>query len=535
MTIEPLRDAAGALVGLTCASSDITELREKTDRLQMLLEISQTLASRREFPEMFAAIASCIRPVFRNDVAWIALHDAAINAMRYHALDAAPGESVWALGMTVPLHESSSAHAFLSRQTKVLGRADLAGLQSPVADHLLSTGIEWLACIPLQMRAGVFGTFNLGRKQGNAFDAAELELLKQIADLVAIAIDNARAYQEIAELKDKLQEEKLYLEGEIQEEMHFGEIIGESQALKEVIAQAKVVAPSDATVLLLGETGTGKELIARAIHRMSARKDNSFIKLNCAAIPSGLLESELFGHEKGAFTGAVSQKLGRLELADHGTLFLDEIGEIPLELQPKLLRVLQDHEFERLGSTRTLHVDVRVIAATNRDLIKSVAEREFRSDLFYRLNVFPIRLPTLRERREDIPKLALYFVQKYAARMNKTVEGIPNRVVNALTRWEWPGNIRELENFIERSVILTDGNAFRAPVGELKVKLESSSEGTLEAREREHIVRVLQETHGMIAGPTGAAARLGLKRTTLQSKLQRMGIKAREYRSGGPI
>ncbi len=248
----------------------------------------------------------------------------------------------------------------------------------------------------------------------------------------------------------------------------------------------------------------------------------------------GLLESELFGHEKGAFTGAISQKVGRLELADHGTLFLDEIGEVPLELQPKLLRVLQDHEFERLGGIRTLHVDVRVIAATNRDLIKSVANREFRSDLFYRLNVFPIRLPALRERREDIPTLAAYFVQKYAARMNKRVEGISNRVINALTRWEWPGNIRELENFIERSVILTEGRTLRAPLGELKLKPAANSDNTLEAREHEHILRVMQETRGMISGPTGAAARLGLKRTTLQSKLQRMGIKARDYRGTGP-
>jgi formate hydrogenlyase transcriptional activator len=316
--------------------------------------------------------------------------------------------------------------------------------------------------------------------------------------------------------------------------MHFGEIIGESGALKETILQAQTVAPSDATVLLLGETGTGKELIARAIHRLSARRDNNFIKLNCAAIPSGLLESELFGHEKGAFTGAISQKLGRLELADHGTLFLDEIGEVPLELQPKLLRVLQDHEFERLGGTRTLRVDVRVISATNRDLIQSVAERQFRSDLFYRLNVFPIRLPALRERREDIPKLAAYFVQKYAARMNKRVESIPSKAINALTRWDWPGNIRELENFIERSVILTVGRILHAPLGELKVRPAAASEGTLQAREREHIVRVMQETRGMISGPTGAAARLGLKRTTLQSKLQRMGIKARDYRGTGP-
>jgi len=288
-------------------------------------------------------------------------------------------------------------------------------------------------------------------------------------------------------------------------------------------------------VLILGETGTGKELIARAIHRMSSRKNASFVKLNCAAIPAGLLESELFGHEKGAFTGAVSQKMGRLELADKGTLFLDEVGELPLEVQPKLLRVLQDHEFERLGSTRTIRVDIRLIAATNRDLAKSVAGRQFRSDLYYRLNVFPIRMPELRERKEDIPLLVRYLVQKFARRMNKQVETIPAETMNALASWEWPGNVRELENFIERSVILSQGPILRVPLVELNLATEDShSDSTLESLQRENIIRVLRETGGVLGGPRGAAARLGLKRTTLQYKMQKLGIAREEYANQQP-
>jgi len=325
------------------------------------------------------------------------------------------------------------------------------------------------------------------------------------------------------------------LEDEIRSELNFEEIVGESATLKQVLDKARTVAPSDATVLILGETGTGKELIARAIHRMSSRKNASFVKLNCAAIPAGLLESELFGHEKGAFTGAVSQKMGRLELADKGTLFLDEVGELPLEVQPKLLRVLQDHEFERLGSTRTIRVDIRLIAATNRDLAKSVAGRQFRSDLYYRLNVFPIRMPELRERKEDIPLLVRYLVQKFARRMNKQVETIPAETMNALASWEWPGNVRELENFIERSVILSQGPILRVPLVELNLATEDShSDSTLESLQRENIIRVLRETGGVLGGPRGAAARLGLKRTTLQYKMQKLGIAREEYANQQP-
>ena len=335
--------------------------------------------------------------------------------------------------------------------------------------------------------------------------------------------------EELGLAKEKLSEEKLYLEQAIDAELGFGEIIGRSGALKEVMDKVARVAPSEATVLLLGETGTGKELVARALHRLSRRQANSFIKLNCAAIPSGLLESELFGHEKGAFTGAVAKKLGRLELADEGTLFLDEIGEIPLELQPKLLRVLQDQEFERLGGTQTLKVHFRLLAASNRDLLQSVKQRDFRSDLYYRLNVFPIHLPPLRERREDIRLLVEHFVRKYSHRMNKSILSIPTKTMEALVRWEWPGNIRELENFVERSVILTPGSVLQAPLGELHAPTEEVHGVTLREKERERILRALRECHGKIGGPNGAAASLGLKRTTLQSKLSQLGIKPQTF------
>ncbi len=342
------------------------------------------------------------------------------------------------------------------------------------------------------------------------------------------------ATEALREAKKKLTEEKLYLEQEVDTDLGFGDIIGQSKALEAVMENVGKVAASDATVLLLGETGTGKELVARAVHWLSPRSNRSFIKLNCAAIPTGLLESELFGHEKGAFTGAVSKKIGRIELADKGTLFLDEIGEIELALQPKLLRVLQDQEFERLGGTQTLKVDFRLIAATNRDLAEAVREGEFRSDLFYRLNVFPVRVPPLRERREDIPPLVEHFVQKCARRMGKSITSIPKKTMDALMAWEWPGNVRELENFVERSVILTQGSVLAAPLSELQPITPERTivDETLEATEREYILRALRESHGQIGGPRGAAARLGLKRTTLQSKLKHLGINPRPGQPG---
>jgi PAS domain S-box-containing protein len=337
--------------------------------------------------------------------------------------------------------------------------------------------------------------------------------------------------KEAEEALRRSEEEKRYLEEELITTHHFEEIVGESSGLKRVLKHVETVAPTDATVLILGETGTGKELIARAIHNLSPRRDRAFVKLNCSAIPAGLLESELFGHEKGAFTGAIAQKIGRLELAHLGTLFLDEIGDLPLELQPKILRALQEKEFERLGSTRTIPVNVRLVAATNRNLAKMVEQREFRSDLYYRLRVFPVEVPPLRERLEDIPLLVKYFVNQHARHMNRLIKTIPPKTMEALTHWRWPGNVRELENFMERAVILSPGPVLRAPLAELELSAEPDNGPTanLHDAEREHILRVLREAKGMISGRGGAAERLGLKRTTLNSKLKKLGIKRSDY------
>ena len=371
------------------------------------------------------------------------------------------------------------------------------------------------------------------RKDGSEFPADIMLGPVETAEgrMVLSVIRDLTEKREAEEALRRSEQAKQYLEEELNTESRFEDIIGESVGLKRVLKHVETVAATDVTVLVLGETGTGKELIARAIHQLSSRNERTLVKLNCAAIPAGLLESELFGHEKGAFTGAISRKIGRLELANEGTLFLDEIGDLPLELQPKILRALQEKEFERLGSTQTIPVNVRLVAATNRNLAKMVADKEFRSDLYYRLKVFPITIPPLRERREDISLLVRYFVDKFARRMDRRIETIPDDVMRALTRWEWPGNIRELENFIERAVLLSKGPALRVPLGELEVLEESSPEGdsTLEATEREHILRVLREAKGKIAGPQGAAARLGLKRTTLNSKLKKLGIERNDY------
>jgi formate hydrogenlyase transcriptional activator len=400
-------------------------------------------------------------------------------------------------------------------------------MKEPMEKAMHQSGIRSVCSVPLIAGDRIWGALNVNGMIENAFGPSEVEYLQQVANQIAAALQNAHAYREIEELKDRLALEKRYLEYEIQSANRSDDIVGNSPALKRVLDYAAIVAGTDSTVLITGETGTGKERIARLIHGMSGRKDRNFIKLNCAAIPTGLLESELFGHEKGAFTGAISQKLGRLELADKGTLLLDEIGEIPLELQPKLLRVLQDREFERLGGTKTIKVDVRLIAATNRDLVRAVEEREFRGDLFYRLHVFPLHLPALRERPEDIPSLIRHFVEKCAARMHKRIDVIPDCAIDAMLRWKWPGNIRELENFIERSVILSEGTRLSAPFSELREEISrkpAESEGTLRNRERELIIEVLRQTRGTLSGPNGAAARLGLKRTTLQYKMQRLGI-----------
>ncbi len=372
------------------------------------------------------------------------------------------------------------------------------------------------------------------RKDGSEFPVdIMLSTVKTTTGRIVLTVirdlsEKVRVQEEL----ERRERERRYLEEELNTEHRFEDIIGESSGLRKILKQVETVAATDVTVLILGETGTGKDLIARAIHQLSSRRERTLVKLNCAAIPTGLLESELFGHERGAFTGAIAQRIGRLELAHQGTLFLDEIGDLPLELQPKLLRALQDKELERLGGTRTIPVDVRLVAATNRNLEKMVADLEFRSDLYYRLRVFPITIPPLRERREDIPLLVRYFVTKHARRMDKHIESVPPDVMKALTRWDWPGNIRELENFIERAVILSKGPALRAPLAELDVPPETKfkEDATLESSDRAQILRVLRETKGIIAGPSGAAARLGLKRTTLNSKLKKLGIERNDYR-----
>jgi formate hydrogenlyase transcriptional activator len=402
--------------------------------------------------------------------------------------------------------------------------------------------------LPLVSRGRIHGVLNLARREENTFSPDEVKFLMQVASQIAIAVENALAYSQITELKDKLAQEKLYLEDEIRTEMNFEEIVGKSATLRQVLKQVETVGPTESTVLIYGETGTGKELIARALHNLSARHSNAFVKLNCAAIPTGLLESELFGHEKGAFTGAIAQRIGRFELANRGTVFLDEVGEIPLELQPKLLRVLQEREFERLGSTRTLRTDARLIAATNRDLEAMVEEQKFRSDLFYRLNVFPVRVPPLRERPEDIPLLVRHFTQQFARSMNKDIESIPSETMNALCEYHWPGNIRELQNVIERAVILSSGPVLRVVLSDLKSNGGSvaasenaksaarpenlgNMQRVLEETERKQILGALEESRWVVAGPKGAAARLGMKRSTLQVRMQKLGI----ARSSKPV
>ncbi len=507
-------------------------LQQEKSRLDALLEIGTELRSDIQVRELFPVIAELVRRVIEQDFASLAIYDEHSRCLALYPLDSQLAAEAIGPEATVPVTEFPFSHTFLHGEKKVYSLEEISSKEHPLMNRMLQAGIKSLCSVPMITQKGTLGTLNLGSLKENAFLPQDVSFLTQVAAQIAVALDNAAAYQEIADLTDKLKKEKVYLQDEIRSSLNFKEIIGDSPSLQRVLAQVETVAPSDATVLILGETGTGKELIARAIHRMSTRSEASFIKLNCAAIPTGLLESELFGHEKGAFTGAVSQKVGRLELADKGTLFLDEVGDIPLELQPKLLRVLQDQEFERLGGTRTIRVNARLIAATNRDLSRRVAAGEFRSDLFYRLHVFPVRMPPLRERTSDIPTLVRYFVQMSARRLNRQIDTIPARTMDALVRWRWPGNVRELENFMERSVLLSEGPVLNVPLSELCAGDGSSAPNfTLLSIEREHILRVLRETGGVIAGVHGAAIRLGMKRTTLQSKIQRLGIQSVEYES----
>jgi formate hydrogenlyase transcriptional activator len=503
------------------------QLSRERDRLRLLLEVNNALVSNLDLRELLKEIATCLRRVIRHDYTALALYDPATNEMRLRALDFPEGKGLIQEEMTIPLEGSAGGEVFATRKPVLVNTANANRYQVPIARLAEEEGLKCFCVLPLFTSTRDLGTLTLGALTEDSCRQEDVDLLAQVANQIAIAVENALAYREIAELKNKLAEEKLYLEEEIRTEHNFEEVIGESPALKRALSQAETVAPTDSTVLILGETGTGKEVIARAIHDLSRRREGTFVKINCAAIPTGLLESELFGHEKGAFTGAIAQKIGRFELAHHGTLFLDEVGDIPLELQPKLLRVLQEREFERLGGTRTIRVDVRVVTATNRNLASMVEEGLFRRDLYYRLNVFPILIPPLRERSEDVPLLVRYFVQKYARQMDRCIETISAEEMDALTRYHWPGNVRELENLIERAVILSPGPALRVPVAELKPPAEASSELTLQAAERAHILRVLRETNGVVGGPRGAAARLAMKRTTLQSKMRKLGISPR--------
>lgn len=508
-------------------------LREEKKRQEIMVEVTRTIARGWQPQHTFSKVSAYLRRLLRQEYAALALRDEASGKLVRQAIDFPLAKSAGA-GEEISVASASSRKALRQRSPYILGGADIPGSEPQVRDSLMGEGIKSLCCVPLLRLEDPVGVLVLGSTRPNAFRTEDVSLLDQVAAQLAIALENARIVREVKQLKRTLDQEKSYLHAKPASQSQFTEIIGDSRSLRSVIDHALIVAPSDATVLLLGETGTGKGMMARLIHRASRRKDQKFVNLNCAAIPTGLLESELFGHERGAFTGAVSQKIGRLELAHNGTLFLDEIGEIPMELQPKLLRVLQDHEFERLGSTRTIKVDLRLIAATNRDLSKSVAEKEFRHDLFYRLNVFPLRLPALRERKEDIPALVRHFITVFARQLGREIERVPEETMEALINWHWPGNVRELENFIERSVILTDGPVLRVPLRELKVETNPESDSYLAQKEREHIIRVLRETHGTIAGPEGAARRLGLKRTTLQSKIQKLGITRREYSEDSP-
>jgi len=502
------------------------DLASERDRLRLLLEVSESIASHRDLEELFRDLARRLPQVVPFDYINAVLYDSSRNVMRLWLLVTAQPSTI-SPGLELPVDESPGGLVWKTQQPLTVNDVTQERRFPKLMELLRENGVQSFCAIPLTTAQRRLGAMGFGSLHPRTYGQAEIAFMQQVARQVAVAVENALGYKQIAELKEKLAKEKLYLEEEIRIEYNFEEIIGESTTLKKVLKQVEVVAPTDSTVLILGETGTGKELLARAIHNLSGRRERTFVKINCAAIPTGLLESELFGHEKGAFTGAIAAKMGRFELADQGTIFLDEVGEIPLELQVKLLRVLQEQEFERLGSTRTIRVNVRVIAATNRDLARLVEDKGFRSDLYYRLNVFPITVPPLRERVEDIPALTRHFAQKFVQRMKKRIETIPSEAMKALQNYPWPGNVRELENFIERAVILTHGPDLFIPIAELKRMPGSetnSPTATLEQAEREHILKALRESDWTIGGAAGAAAKLGMKRTTLQSRMQKLGI-----------
>ncbi len=499
------------------------QLARERDRSQLLLEINNMLISNLNLRELLTAISVCLRKVVPHDVAGLALYDSQTDQLRVSALEFPSNEDLFIEGEIIPFKDDPAGAVYMTRQTVVLGSNDA---QSPVGRRFAAAGVNSCIIVPLIWHDRALGILSVASLRDNAFSGSDAELLEQIAKQVAIAVENALSFRKIDALKRKLEEEKLYLEEEIRTGHNFEEIIGNSPALRRVLEQVETVANTDSSVLIYGETGTGKELIARAIHNLSPRRGFTLVKVNCGAIPTGLLESEMFGHEKGAFTGAIERRIGRFETAHQGTIFLDEVEDIPLELQPKLLRVLQEHEFERLGSSKTIRVDVRVVAATNIDLVRMIDEKKFRNDLYYRLNVIPIALPPLRERPEDIPTLVHFFAHKFAQQMKKRIDKIPGESMAMLRSYHWPGNIRELQNLIERAVILTRGPVLEIPLAELRQPAKASLDRTesLEDVERRHILHVLRESNWVIGGPTGAAAKLGLNRTTLNNRLRKLGI-----------
>lgn len=509
---------------------DYDLLCRERDNFRILVAITNAVLSRLDIDELVSEVAKEIHRYFRIDAISVVLRSnrkGKLNIYSTHYLDASH-----------PVHDQSEVEEAGTLTERVFKSKEMLLLNlhqhDPLAPYekmlfeMWDNKIQTLCLLPLMSGNTLLGVLKLAQCDEKVFTTTNLKLLRQIAERVSIAIDNALAYREIQRLKERLVDENLALTEQLNNvESEFGEIIGRSEAMNSVLKQVEMVAQSDSTVLILGETGTGKELIARAIHNLSGRNSRRMVKMNCAAMPAGLLESDLFRHERGAFTGASAQRIGRFELADKSSLFLDEVGDMPVELQPKLLRVLQEQEFERLGSNKLIHTDVRLIAATNRDLKQMVADREFRSDLYYRLNVFPIHLPPLRERPEDIPLLVKAFTFKIARRLGRNIDSIPAETLRLLSRMEWPGNVRELENVIERAVLLTRGSVLQLSLPEMSIETEPLAAEVLpEEGEDEYqlIVRVLKESNGVVAGPKGAAQRLGLKRTTLLSRMKRLGI-----------
>ncbi|HEX3035555.1 MAG TPA: sigma 54-interacting transcriptional regulator [Thermodesulfobacteriota bacterium] len=508
----------------------IADLLESKERYRILLEINNAIISNLKLDELFRAIAKAIREKLPFDITAIALYEPVRDVLQLYLLKTSASLDHLAYSFEI-LKEGTDMEWVLDNKKPLLA-CDLSREERfPTDRMLLNAGLRSYIITPLIVRDEAIGTLNIASKTPDKFQEADAEFLYLVAKQIAIAIDNARSHEEIEKLKNQLEKENIYLREEIKTEYNFEEIIGESKVLKKVLGQVEKVAKADSTVLIRGETGTGKELIARAIHNLGKRKDRPLIKVNCPAIPPGLIESELFGHEKGAFTSALSKKMGKFELADGGTIFLDEIGDLPLEAQAKLLRVLQEKEFERVGGNKIHKVDVRVIAATNRDLESMVKEGKFRSDLFYRLNVFPIILPPLRERKQDIHPLTMYFVRKYMNEMNKEIRSISKETMERLKEYSWPGNIRELQNVVERAVILSTGDTLEINETFVEAILDmlpiEERLLSLEDIERGHIIKVLNHTGWQIHGDKGAAKILGLNPSTLRTRMEKLGIKTK--------